>query len=210
MTLSTMKVYHYTTLDGWEKMNEGDSDYSFWNPATNGYTDGRLVRGLWPNRRLITQGIESALTPPESTRPHIFAMLSSNPELWLRNEAFPGIFDYLIRGIISHSKYPCDERKLVLLEVNLLHSDKPFVVDYAHVVREGRIFDKTKNHKHIAEGYKKYWDSKISLQQYSGRYDLPEVVFEGPIPLERLNKLWERESESFRVQGELNIEELTK
>ena len=205
-----MKVYHYTTSDGWERMNKGDRDYAVWNPVDGKYIDGELVRGLWPHRRLIPQGIESTLTPDESTRPKIFAMLSSNPALWLRNEEFPGLFDYLIGGILSNSRGPFDKSKLILLEVNLLPPDKPFVVDYAHVVREGRMFDKTKNPKHIAEGYKKYWDSKISLQRYSGGYDLPEVVFEGPIPLERLTKLWERESEAFRVQGELNIEELTK
>lgn len=180
-----MKAYHYTTPQGWKKMNIGNIDADYPDLITGKFIPGEQIRGLQPNRRLVPLGLESALVPDEATSPHIFAMRELFPSSWLRNKQHPEIFDYLLRGILS--KDSPRAKNIVILEVELTNEDNPLVVDYAKVIGK----------QSIDERYKNYWESRVPLKDYDGSYSLPEIIFKTPIPLERLKRVLKKKYTKF-------------
>lgn len=193
-------MWHYTNMDAWKCVNEGNPDYLYQDPRNGKYVDGKDIRGLWPSRRLIPQGAESSLVPFEATRPAVFGLPEEKPESWVKYEDCVNLFHHLMRCCASS----CDnegKRRLVLLKVDLEPEDNPFVVDYLHNRHLAKQLnaeqDSQKKLKIMAEGGKMYWESRVPLADYQGNFTLPEIVIFAPIPLERVHFAWEKDLESF-------------
>ncbi len=199
-TLDRTVMYHFTNRAGWKGTQEGNSDYIYMDPRTNKYVDGKDIRGLWPSRRLISWGIESALVPDEATKPAIFGLPEEKPASWVQYQDGPNVFDYLMSCCGGRS-YRGEENDLVLLRVDLKPEDNPFVVDYLHLRHLARDFEAETNpqrkQKILAEGNQRYWESRIPLADYKNDFVLPEIVVWTPIPQERVHFVWEKELYQF-------------
>ena len=180
-------MYHYTNPEGWDGIVNGRRGYLVSHPITNKWVESETVKGLMiPSRRFLPLGIESSLVPFEATSGAIFGLPEQRPFSWL-NYSDPGcsnIFDYLL----SSCKRMAD--KLVLLKINLLESDCPFVVDYVHTRKMAKDLTEIKNvkerRKRLAEGCRDYWNSRVELNKYQNNFILPEIVTFSAIPLERV------------------------
>ena len=64
-----IKVYHYTTDEGWQGMNHGIDGYKFEDPHTGNYVDGLEIRGLFPIQRFLAEGYGTGL--PRNFRPRM-------------------------------------------------------------------------------------------------------------------------------------------
>jgi len=203
--VNPMIMYHYTNNVRWENINRGDPGFTCEDPRTGKYVDGKDIRGLWPSRRLIAQGVESSLVPFEATKPTIFGLLEEKPMSWIQYKELglsghTGVFSELMKHCSRRFGEP-GERSLVLLRVDLEPEDEPFVVDYHYLRTFARDFSSETNPSKLnislAERNKMYWESRVSLTRYRGNYFLPEVCVMAPIPLERVHFVWERDVYQF-------------
>ncbi len=78
----------------------------------------------------------------------------------------------------------------MLLKIELLESDKAFVVDRAHVERflYGKMSD-----KNLA--FRTYFDSRVPALAYGGGYSAPQIVIWSPISCDRLKIEWQKSSD---------------
>lgn len=199
-SLDHMVMYHFTNRAGWKGVNDGNPDFVYKDSRIGRYIEGRDIRGLWPSRRLISQGIGSELVPFEATEPVIFGLPEEKPESWIKYEDCINVFDYLM----SCCAWRSDEegrRDLVLLRVDLKPEDNPFVVDYLHIRRLARDYSAESDIKRkqtiSSEGNKKYWESRVSLADYKCNFILPEIVIWTPIPQDRVHFCWEKDLYQF-------------
>ena len=155
---------------------------------------------MWPSRRLIVQGPECALVPYEATKPAVFGLPVEKPQSWIQYNDAINVFDYLMKCCAGRSDAE-GKRDLVLLKVDLKPEDDPFVVDYLHIRHLARDFTAESNPQRkqiiLAEGNRRYWESRVPLADYKGNFTLPEIVVWTPIPQERVNFVWEKDLYQF-------------
>ncbi len=193
-------MYHFTSTIGWKGMNEGKPDILYSDPKTGELIEGEQIRGLWPERRLIPIGIESSLVPHEATKPTIFSFLEEKPKSWIEYTHFSlNLFDFLLAHCAKYSEDKI--RNIVLLKIDLIPEDDPYVIEYQHMTDLNNNYEKIDNKKEreknknrmIAEANKKYWESRTPLREYNGNFTLPEIIITTPIPLERIHFIWKKE-----------------
>ncbi len=193
-------MFHFTNRAGWKGINEGNPDYLYKDPGTGEYVEGENIRGLWPSRRLVIQGSGSELVPYEATQPALFGLPEEKPLSWIQYQDCANVFDYLM-GCCAGRSDDEGRRDLVLLRVDVIPEDNPFVVDYLHIRHLARDFEAESDSKRkqaiLAEGNKKYWDSRVPLADYHGHFTLPEIVIWTPIPQERIHFVWEKDLYQF-------------
>ncbi|MCX6710126.1 MAG: hypothetical protein NTV63_04225 [Candidatus Woesearchaeota archaeon] len=198
--LDCMVMYHFTNRTGWKGVNEGDPDYLYEDPRTGKYIEGKNIRGLWPSRRLIAQGQDSALVPSEATKPAVFGLPEEKPQSWIQYQDSTNIFDYLMSCCAGRFDEE-GKRDLVLLQIDLKPEDNPFVVDYLHIRHLAKDFtaesDAKRKQTILAEGNKRYWDSRVPLADYKGNFTLPEIVIWAPIPQDRVHFVWKKDLHQF-------------
>lgn len=185
--MANFVMYHYTNPEGWDGIVNGRRGYLVSHPITNKWVESETVKGwMIPQRRLIPMGIESSLVSDEATSGAIFGLPEERPDSWLNyyDSGCLNIFN-LLMGSCKRT-----EDKLILLKINLIESDNPFVVDYFHTRKMARdlmeIKDIKDRRKRLAEGHRDYWNSRIGLKEYKGDYILPEIVTFSAIPIGRL------------------------
>jgi hypothetical protein len=189
-------MYHYTNPSAWNAMNHGCRGYSYKDPRTGEYIDSENAWGLWPSRRLIGEGLESRLVPYEARSPAIFGFPEERPKSWVQYNDSTLLFDVLMKCC---AELPNGYRnsKIVLLRVDLQFEDKPLVVEYLHVRKIAKPYERAllleEKEELMAEGMRDYWNSRVPLDEYDESYILPEVIVFNPIPLERLSFVWEKE-----------------
>ncbi len=180
-------MFHYTTKHGWKEMNSGSDCY--FEDKNGKYLDGETFRGLKPNRRLISQGPESFELDKEATKPALFGFLEPEPESWISYRDPLNIWHYLLSGIGARDNWT----NLILLKVDLVEEDEPYVVEQFCIRKMAKELESVKEKLAcLRNGYKNYWDSRIRLQDYKGNYVLPEVFSWNTIPLERIHFEWEK------------------
>ncbi len=140
----------------------------------------------------------------EAQQGTIFGLLEEKPATWIKYKNHNGnsVFETLLRtcavrgdDMAGFCDWPDEEKKLVLLKVELLPQDNPFVVDFIHISRMYENLKKTNaiSQEQIqSQASLQYWQSRIPLQRYSGNYTLPEVIVHNHLPLERIEKVWEK------------------
>jgi len=189
-------MYHFTNRAGWKGVNEGNTDFVYKDPRIGKYVEGKNIRGLWPSRRLISQGLESQLVPFEATEPAVFGLPEEKPESWIQYKDCINVFDYLMSCCAGFSDEE-GRRDLVLLSVDLNPEDNPFVVDYLHIRHLARDFSTESNpirkQTILSEGNRRYWESRVPLANYKGNFTLPEIVIWNPIPQDRVHFVWEKD-----------------
>ncbi len=116
--LDSAVMYHFTNKVGWKGVNEGDPNYTYKDPMTGKYVDGKDIRGLWPNTRLVIQGPGSELVPYEATEPAVFGLPEEKPFSWVEYEDAINVYDYLMSCCAGH---PDEEGKsdLILLRIDV-------------------------------------------------------------------------------------------
>ena len=199
-SLDLAVMYHFTKNAGWKGVNNGNPDFLYEDPVTGKHVEGENVRGLWPCRRLIARGQDSALVPHEATRPAIFGLPEEKSQSWIQYQDCDNVFDYLMSCCAEKSDEE-GRRSLVLLRVDLESEDDPFVVDYVHVRRLARDFsaetDSERKLRILAEGNKRYWESRVPLAEYKRNFILPEIIVFKPIPQQRVHFVWEKDLYQF-------------
>ncbi len=207
-TIDHTTMYHFTNRSGWKGVQGGNPDYVYYHPQTKRYVDGEQIRGLWPSRRLIAQGSESKLVPVEATEPAVFGLFEEKPLSWIQYYDCINVFDYLMSCCAGRSDEE-GRRDLVLLKIDLNSEYNPFVVDYVHIRHLARDFtaesDPNRKQTILAEGNKKYWESRVPLADYHGNFTLPEIVVGTPIPQDKVHFVWEKDLDEFlhEVHGRL-------
>lgn len=200
MIANSASMYHYCNRAVWKTVNQGHRGYTLQDPKTGEFFDGERFQGLWPGWRLVETGPGSELVPPEATKPALFGFNEPIPRSWVVYRDAMNVFDYLMSCCADKGKDD-DETNLILLEVELLPEDNPFVVDYVHVRHMARDFGSEPKSeakgKIKAEGMKRYWESKVPLADYDGSFTLPEVVTWFPVPKERIHFIWEKNLHGF-------------
>jgi len=163
--------YHYTNPRAYSSMEDG-------------YSYGK--KGLIPVRRLMNLGRGSYNLPEEAHDGIIEALLEPEPESWLHNPEFPGLWWYLMHDLRKESE-------LVLLSFEIKPKDDAYVVERAHMenelYREGKNRGKsTRRTMNLA--CKKYWESRIPVFEYEDNYKLPQLAIWSTIEFDRLNVEW--------------------
>ena len=198
--LGSWVMYHFTSKAGWNGVNNGNPNYQYKDPRTGKYVDGKDIRGLWPSRRLIPSGLESALVPFEATNPAVFGFPEENPNSWVEYQDCVNIFDHLMSCCAGRSEKE-GRRDLVLLRVDLKPEDNPFVVDCLHLRQLARDFNAESDPKRkqtiVKEGNKRYWESRVPLADYQGNFTLPEIVIWTAVPQDRVHFVWEKDLYQF-------------
>lgn len=193
-------MYHFTNRAGWKGVNEGDPDFIYKNPQTGKYVEGEHIRGLWPSRRLIAQGPDSALVPFEATEPAVFGLPEEKPQSWIQYHDCINVFDTLMGRCAGRSDEK-GRKGLILLRVDLRPEDNPYVVDYLHIRHLAGDFtaesDPKRKQTILAEGNKRYWETRVPLADYKGNFTLPEIVIWAPIPQDRVHFVWEKDLHQF-------------
>jgi len=162
-----MKVFHYTSID---RLGE----------IAKGSYKSRNMPGLGATRRMGHQDNEAFNTCP------VFALLDPAPKEWVQNPHFSDIWQWLTADIGD-----------LLLEIETdPKKDNVFVVDRAHI--EGFLYDDKTGipgkFLHISRktAERALMQSKIPLSDFLAReqelqYSLPEVIFTGDVPFNRLS-----------------------
>ncbi|NOQ55937.1 MAG: hypothetical protein GQ477_03985 [Nanohaloarchaea archaeon] len=124
-------MYHFTNASAWEQMNDGCKNlvYDF---ETNRYrhkTEFDLT-GLLPMGSVIKYKILPGL-PLETYAPSSFGIL--NLQSWVNNYEFSKVLDILLGNIGNVGE------NIILLEIDLINEDKPYVYERAHVERLRQI-----------------------------------------------------------------------
>jgi hypothetical protein len=193
-------MWHYTNRMGWDGVNNGHDGYIVRDPKTGKYYDSEDVRGLWPHRRLIEEGNGSSV-PVEAERPAIFGLPEPQPKSWLKYEDCTKLWGNLMKRCADRTSQ--EDRRIILLEVDLFREDEPIVVDYVHIRRASRDCENEINPRKeraiMIRGFEGYWNSRISFFEYNGGFILPEVVVFNPIPPERIHLSWEKNLQEFLV-----------
>lgn len=196
VNIDKVVMYHYCNRKAWKAVNQGHKNYILKDPKTGEYFEGKDFQGLWPNWRLVETGPGSELVPAEATRPGLFGFPEATPRSWIEyQEKNTNVFDYLM-SCCADKEYDDEKTSLILLEVDLLAEDGPFVIDYVHVRQMAKDFnvkqDSEAKRRIWAEGMKRYWESRVPLADYKNNFILPEVVTFAPVPKERIHFLWEK------------------
>ena len=176
-----MRMYHYTSTANWQRMNDDNPSENFLNPQTGRIVSGSAGRGLWPRRPLVPPPISGL--PAEAYVAWSFGLEEEQPKKWTENSRFPNVWHNLL-NYAAHG-----DGSLTLLEVTLLADDQPQVIDWAHIEQLPTHLALTVAEQHA---YHRYWESRIALPCYDGSHDLPEIIVQKPIPLERIKKVWDR------------------
>jgi hypothetical protein len=203
-------------------MNNGHRGYLVCDPATGKYVDGKTIRGLYPMRRFKPLSGRGVL-PEQVHNSIVGGLLDPYDPLWTESRDFPLIYRNLMYNI-------CIEKKVILLSVKMLPTDRCYVVDRAHmehflystvcsdyensldkwrysqdddVVRKAeelmeRSYEQYCEGKHDA--YVQYWDSRVPIYEYFEKemsYLLPQFICFDVIPLDRLNIVWEMDTDQW-------------
>ncbi|HLC70446.1 MAG TPA: hypothetical protein VJI32_00430 [Candidatus Nanoarchaeia archaeon] len=179
-------VYHYTGEESWRIIHQGDQkrEYSFFSPETGKAFESTKARGLWPrDSNFISRTVRGL--PQEAYLPASYALLEPEPKSWISHPgAWLHLMDYLTDSIDS---------RIVLLKAKVLPSDNAFIADAA-LCRRAPLEEDVRKGKEL---YRDYWRTRIPLFDYRGNdpINLPEVVIQSVIPLERLTVVWEKDRE---------------
>ena len=172
--------YHYTNSKAYQSMQtKGIDGFTISN-----YND---FIGIIPSKRFITIGGGNGL-PEEAHSGAIEGLLEPEPKSWLENPEFPNFWGYLMHDI-------CRNKEIILLSFELKPGDKAYVVERAHVERElyreskgqGKSTKETKN-----EAFKKYWESRVPVFEYTGIYSAPQLAIWSGINFARLKVEWRK------------------
>ena len=125
--------------------------------------------------------------PVAAYLPSIWAFKEKIPREWTESKEF----EFVWRRIITHTHH--SDPVLMRLDWEILPEDKAHVLDWAHMERvreqmlrgqmglsiEGDIGK-------INQAAKRYFESRVPVQKYTKGYTLPELVFDKPVPLNRI------------------------
>jgi len=160
--------YHYTTLLDYESMQNGRT---------------YRKKGLLPIGRFINLG-EGNCLPKDAHEGCISCLLEPEPQSWVNNKQFPYTWISLMSHLcLKDNSLSPELSKLVLLSFEILCQDNAYVVERAHI-EKWRAKNQTK--KQEKESYTNYWNSRVSVSEYKGNYNLPELAIFSYIPIDRL------------------------
>ncbi len=179
-------MYHYTSDICWDAMHL------------------RGQEGLLPFRPLIQR--EYALTlPRQALRSTLFGLPTEIPPSWrtYQNKKRQNVFEILLRqsalrgdDMAGFCEISDSELNLVLLKATLLPSDQPHIIDFNHISQAFNHIDQntspSQRTEHLIAAATAYWNSRIPLTNYQHNYTLPEILLHNPIPLERIEIVWEK------------------
>lgn len=174
------KMYHYTNDYAWHEMNHGKEGWLLFDAQTGNFVKGTSVRGLWPHKRFVILGKGNSL-PMRVHDPANFGFLEPRPDNWINNKEFPYFWNIVMERVHAGG---CSHRKKILILEAEVNPEKTFVVDRGHV--ENFLYENRKNRGTEEAAYRKYWKSRVLIDQYKGNYCLPEVVTWEPIGLDKL------------------------
>ncbi len=173
------RMFHYTTLFNWNRIQRGTHIYSKEN---NGELQRTLFKGLLSDRRVINYGIPHL--PQEAYGGGIWGFLEEVPHNWINSSQFSHAYNRLLDHISGHNFIDIDETTIVQLEIKLTPEDNPFVLDWAHIEN---ICANYLPIQEIHQSWQNYWNSKVPLSDYNGSYSLPEVIIQNKnIDLDRI------------------------
>ena len=163
------------------------------------YTTGAKWREIQKEAKLIPIGrlIVDVLGIPQPERRDagngaIWGFQEMEPKSWLENEEFPYIFGKLL----CKTGY---SDGVVILRVNLSSDYQPQVFDWAQIERD-------KNPDGVAHSsWRKYWESRLPLDQYQKEYSLPEIVIRKEVGLERISLVQEINPEDTQRKFEKHL-----
>lgn len=198
-TLDKKVMYHYCGVSSWKALIEGYKDVPFKDLGVS-----ENFRGLLPSTPLIDPGLASSFVPPEATQYSLFGLLEPAPQSWLDYRGSNDIFGSLMHHCVYKKKSThFGPKEIILLRVELNPEDEPYVVDFVHQIEAVRAHDLAINYAEnmsrskikeiLINGFKQYWESRISLAEYDGSYVLPEVILSKPKSIEDINFLWKKE-----------------
>ena len=171
--------YHYTNLEAYRSMQTKGLD----GFITLNFED---FAGLIPRKRFVKLGEGNGL-PERAHDAIVEGLLEPEPDCWLKNPEFPHLWRYLMHDICRGD--------VLLLSFELLPKDEVYVVDRAHVERElyresKGLGKSTRETRNVA--FRKYWESRVPVFEYSGGYDVPQLATWSGIEFERLNVEWQK------------------
>ena len=168
--------YHYTNNEAYLSMQ-------------NGRTYGET--GLIPIKRFINLS-NGANLPNEAYDGVIEGLLEPEPGSWIENPEYPHIWNYLMHDI-------CKRKEVLLISFDIQHSDLAFVVERAHM--ENEFYKKAKGQGEITrdsmnKAVRKYWESRVPVQDYQGGYSVPQLTLWSSIEFSRLNLVWRQPTDN--------------
>jgi hypothetical protein len=135
-----------------------------------------------PTKTLVWRFLDKSF-PSEASKRVIEGLLEPEPESWVNNPEFPLTWNYLLNDV-------CREDDVLLLGFELSPNDKAYVLERAHVERE--LYRPMKGlgmptEDSMKAAYKKYWESRVPVFEYTGRFSVPQLAIWSPIAFKRLN-----------------------
>lgn len=159
----TLRVYHYTSLPAWERIEETGK----LEPRT------ALLKPHWRN------------VPKAAHRPHLFTLFEPAPPTWCESRRLETLLQYIVRNAPAT---PSPDLPIALVEIQLEAHDDAHVVAFDHFdtldarARADRTVPKM---VHQAKAVRAYYASRVPLRAYDGSYRLPEVIISHSLPLSR-------------------------
>lgn len=176
-----IRGYHYTHREKYESMRKWPSSRLVGQTKLN--DELRKIYDQNPAKYRFYKG--SSAVPHEFIEPVIFAFLEPEPQSWRQNSEFPLAWSSVLNYVIRPS-FALDYREaegmwvpqdLVLLSFEVQPDDNAYILDRAHVFREG---------VKPRERFNKYFTSRVPVFDYDGSYSLPELVVWNIIDFDRL------------------------
>jgi hypothetical protein len=203
-----VSVYHYTTSQSYNVMQEGNSKLSYPDPKTEKGSKSNEVRGLWPRSTFIPKGVKGMKRLPQLAYSKVtYALFSPEPEEWINDQKYP-------KALWALMQYFGDKaEKINLLEIDLLATDEAYVVDASHIMP---FFYSYQDDKQTLELYRKRFESVVNLTDYlnnkriAKRITLPEIIIRNPIPTDRIKMVWERNGSTVWKRGKELYEQAHK
>ncbi len=87
------------------------------------------------------------------------------------------------------------EDKTMLLSFEILPSDKAYVVERAHVEKVLYQPKESVTRKMFNKAFNDYWNSRVPVYSYKGKYIIPQLSIWSPIEVERLEMEWVKSSD---------------
>jgi len=158
-------LLHYTTDANWERIQQGP------------------YKGLIPQSTLIPSEVSGL--PDLAYHPCTFGILDAHKDDW---NSKPGVVAALFCRIMKH---PGD--KLVCLELRVEDQDQAQIFDFTPLWRLCNFaaipsfFPRQSPQDQAQHYYSDYFFSRSPIDRYQSFAQIPEVVIQQPIPLERIS-----------------------